>query len=166
LAPTLGGSGKYLLVAAGPVRLLSVVGACLLAVVLRRRLTDPDVLVWACGAVLLLRCSTESVMVAYYLWPVTLFTAPLVVRRRIPLVLLGSFATAFLVVFSDLRPGEWTWWTVTIGISFALVVLAFPWLKSARLHDDQIEVVPRGAPSNVDPAILRRKRAPALTGVE
>ncbi len=39
LVPTLSGSGRYLLVAAGPIRLLAVVGACALAVLLRRRLT-------------------------------------------------------------------------------------------------------------------------------
>jgi hypothetical protein len=166
LAPTLGGSGKYLLVAAGPIRLLSVVGACLLAVVLRRRLSDPDVLVWACGVVLLLRCSTESVMVAYYLWPITVFAALLLVRRRFAFVLLGCFATTFLVVFSDLRLGEWAWWAGTIGSSVALVALALPWLKSAPFHDDQTEVVPRGAPSNVEPALLSQKRAPVLTGAE
>ena len=73
---------EYLLVAAGPIRLLSVAGACALAVLLRRRLTDPEMLVWACSAVLFLRCATESVMVAYYLWPLTVFAAVLVVKRQ------------------------------------------------------------------------------------
>ena len=71
LAPTLGGSGRYLLVAAGPIRLLSVAGSCAVAIFLRRSLRDPRLLVWACSFVLLLRCATESVMVAYYLWPAT-----------------------------------------------------------------------------------------------
>ena len=166
LAPTLGGSGKYLLVAAGPIRLLSVVGACLLAAVLGRRLSDPDVLVWACSVVLLLRCSTESVMVAYYLWPVTAFAALLVVRRRFALVLLGFLATTLLVVISDLQLGDWAWWTGTIVSSVALVAVALPRLKSAPFHDDQTEVVPRGAPSNVESALLSQKRAPVLTGAE
>jgi hypothetical protein len=166
LAPTLGGSGRYLLVAAGPIRLLSVVGACLLAVVFRRKLADPEFLVWACSAVLLLRCATESVMVAYYLWPTTAFAALLVVQRRFALVLLSFSAGVFLIVFSDLRLGLWPWWSGTIGASIAVVAVAFPRLKSAPVHDDQIEVVHTGASSNVDSAVLQQQRAPALLAAE
>lgn len=166
LAPTLGGSGRYLLVAAGPIRLLSVVGACLLAAILKRRLADPETLVWACSAVLLLRCVTESVMVAYYLWPATVFAVLLVMRRRFAFVFLGFAAGVFLVVFSDMRLSMWVWWSGTIGSCVALVLLAFPWLKSAPLHDDQIEVVVREASSNVDSAVLQQQRAPALVAAE
>jgi hypothetical protein len=166
LAPTLGGSGRYLLVAAGPIRLLSVVGACLLALLFRRKLADPDFLVWACAAVLLLRCATESVMVAYYLWPTTVFASLLVVKRRFALVVLGISSGIFLVVFSDLRLGEWSWWSGTIGASIALVAVAFPWLKSAPVHDDQIEVVHTGASSKAESALLQQQLAPALIAAD
>jgi hypothetical protein len=162
-APTLGGTGRYLLVAAGPIRLLSVAAACLIAVFLRRRLADPQILLWACGAVLLLRCATESVMVAYYLWPATVFVALLVAKRGFPFLLLAFSTDAFLVAFSDLRLGEWPWWLGTVGSSLVLVAVAFPRLKSAPLHDDQMEVVHRGAPRNAESALLQQRRAPALT---
>jgi hypothetical protein len=166
LAPALGGSGKYLEVAGGPVRLLSVFGACLLAVLLRKRLADPNVLVWACSGALLIRCATESVMVAYYLWPATVFAVVLVVQRRFTLLLAGISTGLFLVVFSDLRLGEWQWWSPTIGASIALVVVAYPRLKSAPVRDDQTEVVHTGASTNAEPAHLQQRRAPALVTAE
>jgi hypothetical protein len=141
LAPTLGGSGRFLLVAAGPVRLLSVVGACALAVLLRRKLSDPQVLVWASSSVLLLRCATESVMVAYYLWPATVFASVLLVNRRSGRGFFGIAVGSGLIVFSDLRLAEWPWWFGTIGGLCALVLVAAPPLKSVPLDDDQIEVI-------------------------
>ena len=141
LAPTLGGSGRFLLVAAGPIRLLSVAGACVLAVVLRRKLQDPQVLIWACSSVLLLRCATESVMVAYYLWPATVLASVLLVRRKLGRAFIGLALGSFLVVFSDLRFGEWPWWFGTIGSLLAVVMVAAPPLKSVPLNDDHIEVI-------------------------
>jgi hypothetical protein len=141
LAPTLGGSGRLLIVAAGPVRLLSVVGACALAVILRRRLSDPRVLVWAASSVLLLRCATESVMVAYYLWPTTVFAGVLIVNRKPGRALVGLVVGSLLVVFADLRLAEWPWWLGTIGGLCTVVAVAAPPLKSVPLDDDHIEVI-------------------------
>jgi hypothetical protein len=145
LAPTISGSGRTLAVSAGPGRILSVVGACLLAYLLRNKLHDPDVLVWACGVGLMLRCATESVMVPYYLWPSTLFVALLVTKRRPLLVISGLAIPPFLVVFSDHQMGEWPWWLGTLGALLLFLVIGTPRLKSAPLHDDQIEVVSTGA---------------------
>ncbi len=141
LAPALGGSGRFLLVAAGPIRLLSVAGAFALAVVFRRRLNDPRVLVWASSSVLVLRCATESVMVAYYLWPATVFASVLFVSRKPGRALVGLALGSFLVVFSDLRLGEWLWWSGTVGGLLVLVVVAAPALKSFPPDDDHIEVI-------------------------
>jgi hypothetical protein len=141
LAPTLGGSGRFLLVAAGPVRLLSVAGACALAYILRRKLADPWVLVWACSSVLALRCATESVMVAYYLWPATVLACMLLVRAKSGRAFIGLGLGLLLVVFSDLRLGEWPWWLGTIGGLLAVLAVAVPPLKSVPVDDDHIEVI-------------------------
>ena len=141
LAPTLGGSGRFLLVASGPVRLLSVAGACALAYVLRRKLADPWVLVWACSLVLLLRCATESVMVAYYLWPATVLASVLLLRGKSSRAFIGLGLGSLLVVFSDLRLGEWPWWLGTIGCLLAVLAVAAPPLKSVPVGDDHIEVI-------------------------
>ncbi len=145
LAPTLGGSGRVLLVAAGPIRLLSVAGACVLAIVLKRKVSDPYVLIWGCSVALLLRCATESVMVAYYVWPATVLASVLLISRKWVRTLIGLGLGLFLVVFPDLRLGEWPWWTGTIGALALLVALAAPPLKSAPLDDDQIEVIHSGS---------------------
>lgn len=141
LAPTLGGSGRFLLVAAGPIRLLSVVGACVFALVLRRKLAEPCVLIWACSSVLLLRCATESVMVAYYLWPATVLASVLLIRGKLMRAFIGLVLGLFLVVFSDLRLEDWLWWLGTIGALLVVVVVAAPPLKSVPVDDDHIEVI-------------------------
>jgi hypothetical protein len=118
-----------------------VVGACALAVILRRRLSDPRVLVWAASSVLLLRCATESVMVAYYLWPTTVFAGVLIVNRKPGRALVGLVVGSLLVVFADLRLAEWPWWLGTIGGLCTVVAVAAPPLKSVPLDDDHIEVI-------------------------
>jgi hypothetical protein len=145
LAPTLGGSGRFLLVAAGPIRLLSVAGACVFAIVLKRKLSDPYVLIWCGSVVLLLRCATESVMVAYYLWPATVLASVLLIRKSAIRAMVAMGLCLFLVVFSDLRLGEWPWWIGTIGALTVFVALAAPPLKSFPLDDDQIEVIHSGS---------------------
>ena len=142
-----------------------MVGACALAVLLRRRLTDPETLLWACSVVLLLRCATESVMVAYYLWPLTVFAGVLVVKRQKVAAMAGFSIGAFLVILSDWGLADGAWWAGTISCSIALVALSFPRLKSAPLHDDQIEVV-RKSVEHADPAAVGQERAPALVSVD
>jgi predicted lysophospholipase L1 biosynthesis ABC-type transport system permease subunit len=46
-----------------------------------------------------------------------------------------------LVVFSDLRLGEWPWWLGTIGGLLAVLAVAVPPLKSVPVDDDHIEVI-------------------------
>jgi hypothetical protein len=147
LAPTVGGSGRDLLVAAGPMRTASVLGAVALAVVLRRKLADPAVLVWACAVALALRCVTESVMVAYYLWPALALTCLLLARKRLGVAAFGLSLVAFLTAFSDIRFGSWLWWPVSIGTLLVVLALATPPLKSGPVDDDHIVVVHSGASS-------------------
>jgi hypothetical protein len=149
LAPTVSGTGRFLLVAAGPFRSLSVLGAVALAVWFRRRLSDPGVLVWLCSVVLVLRCLTESVMVAYYLWPPMVFAGALLVKKRPQMAVFGASLGVIIVVLSDRGSSEWTWWLTTeIGLVL-FVLLAAPWvgfrtLKSGPVDDDHIDVVRSG----------------------
>jgi hypothetical protein len=148
-APTVSGSGRFLLVAAGPFRSLSVLGAVAVAIWFRRRLTDPAVLVWLCSVVLVLRCLTESVMVAYYLWPPMVFAGALFIKKRPEMAVFGATLGAFVVVFSDRGFPEWTWWFTTEAGLVLLVLLAAPspdlrTLKSAPVDDDHIDVVRSG----------------------
>ena len=50
-----------------------------------------------------------------------------------------------------------------LGLSLAL---SFPRLKSAPVHDDQIEVVHTGASSHVDSALSQQQRAPVLLAAD
>jgi hypothetical protein len=70
LAPVLGtGPGVGLTVAAGPGRIVLLVGACGLAWWVRRWRNEPEMLVWTFAVLLALRPLTESVMLPYYLYP-------------------------------------------------------------------------------------------------
>jgi hypothetical protein len=80
-------------------------------------------------------------MVAYYLWPATVFASVLLVNRRSGRGFFGIAVGSGLIVFSDLRLAEWPWWFGTIGGLCALVLVAAPPLKSVPLDDDQIEVI-------------------------
>ncbi len=73
-------------------RTLSIVGAMVLAFCLRKKLQDPVVLVWGCSAALALRCVTESVMVAYYLWPSLALASVLLARKTPGIAAFGAVA--------------------------------------------------------------------------
>jgi hypothetical protein len=144
LAPRVSGSGQSLLVAAGPLRTLSIVGAIALAFILRKKLKDPIVLVWACSTALALRCVTESVMVPYYLWPSLALASILLARKWSGISALGLLLVGFVTAFSDIRFGEWLWWPTCIGTLLLIVAVAAPTLKSGPVDDDHIEVVHTG----------------------
>jgi hypothetical protein len=144
LAPTVSGSGQNLLVAAGPMRTLSIAGAVVLAICLRKRLQDPVVLVWACSLAFALRCVTESVMVGYYVWPSLGLASVLLARKKPGIAVSGLLLVGSLTVIADIRFGEWLWWPTCIGTLLFIVAVAAPPLKSGPVDDDHIEVVHSG----------------------
>jgi hypothetical protein len=122
-APVLGGSGRDLAVAAGPGRVVAVVLACCLGWWARRWRQRPDLIVWAAALALALRCLTESVMVAFYVWPA--LALALVVAARAGRARLAAAAVLALgtTIISDQRWGELPWWAaVTTGILAVLLV--------------------------------------------
>jgi hypothetical protein len=123
LAPRLGGSGKGVMVAAGPGRVVAMVLACVLGWRARRWRERPEVLVAAAAAALGLRCLTESVMVAYYAWPVLAIALVVAARRSSMRMSVAVCAAIVVTVCGDTRLGEWAWWGVVNG-GLVLVVLA------------------------------------------
>jgi hypothetical protein len=122
LAPVLSGRGHSLVVAAGPGRIVALILACGLGWWARRWRERPDLIVWAAATALALRCFTESVMVAFYIWPA--LTIGLVVAARAGRLRFGlATATAIgITIVAQWRIGEFPWWaTMTVGL---VVVLA------------------------------------------
>jgi hypothetical protein len=134
LAPKLGGVGRDIAVAAGPGRVVAVVGACVLGWWARRWRDQPDLLVWAAATALALRCLTESVMDDYYVWPALalgLIVAARVSRWR---QTVGVFTAVAVTVCAETHFGEWLWWsTVNAGLLIVLVS-AFPAMASRVRH--------------------------------
>ncbi|MGD0320843.1 MAG: hypothetical protein ABSC00_04435 [Acidimicrobiales bacterium] len=120
-------------VAAGPGRGIAVVLACACALMVERRwggelrttewssvkLTE---LLWWMAVALALRCVFESVMVAYYVWPVLAMALVAAVRHWSRLIPATATASALTFVSQASWRGRWTWWTaVTAGLVLALV---------------------------------------------
>ncbi|HUY20927.1 MAG TPA: hypothetical protein VMV22_01170 [Acidimicrobiales bacterium] len=132
LAPRLGGAGKDVAVAAGPGRLAAVLAACALGWWARRWRDRPDLMVWAVAAALSLRCFTESVMVAFYLWPVLAVGLVVVASSSGRRVALGVASAVAVTVCGEFRLGEWEWWaTMALGL-VVLLVSGFP-SRSSRV---------------------------------
>jgi hypothetical protein len=124
LSPSLGGG----LVAAGPIRLLSVLLAVGLGFwVYRHWLERPELLAWSCAVALGLRSVTESVMTPYYAWAALAVGVAVAARcsaRR--------FGIAVAVAISTTIVAQWTlgwltWWTVQmVGLIALLAVASAP----------------------------------------
>jgi hypothetical protein len=123
LAPVLGGTGRAFSVAAGPGRVVALILACCLGWWARRWRQRPDLIVWAAAMGLALRCFTESVMVAFYVWPA--LAVGLVIAARLGrgrLAVAGAVAL-FTTAAAQWRLGELPWWAiVTAGIAIVLAV--------------------------------------------
>jgi len=115
LAPRLGGSGKELAVAAGPGRLVAIALACALGWRARRWRRQPEALALALAAALSLRCFTESVMVAYYVWPALAITLVVAAGRSRARTSIATIAALGITVCGDFRLGEWAWWGAVNG---------------------------------------------------
>jgi hypothetical protein len=157
LAPRLGGSGKGLMVAAGPGRVLAMVLACALGWRARRWRNRPDALVVAAAAALCLRCLTESVMVAFYAWPV-LAVALVVAARRSRTLALAAGAALVVTVSGDSRLGEWAWWGLVNG-GLVLVLLAGMPSRVRRVVPITDDAAGRRALARLQPFIEERSTA-------
>ena len=169
LAPRLGGSGKDFAIAAGPGRIVAVALAGLLGW-RARRWREPEVLVLAAAGALALRCLTESVMVAYYAWPV-LALGLVVAARRSPARWLAAVAAALAVtVCGDIRFGAWPWWTVVNGGLFLVLLAGMPSRVRAGLPIT-VDAVGSKPPTLLHPlidgrsAVTRRSGPPRVAGL-
>ena len=133
LAPHLAGGA----VAAGPFRALAIGVACVVALIAGRRWraargaawspgTLQDVLWWT-AAVLALRSVFESVMVAYYLWPVLAVALIAAARNWVRLAATSVVVVAISFAAQLNWRGPWSWWTAMIaGLALTLFCARLP----------------------------------------
>lgn len=134
VAPHLG----HGMVAAGPARAAAVLAACGCALAAGRRGRtappaagwSPDTLqelLWWAAAALALRSVFETVMVAYYLWPV-LAVALITAARSWPRLVATSLAAAVLTFASQFSwRGPWGWWALMVaGLGLTLFLARMP----------------------------------------
>lgn len=124
LAPRVKGFEARFAVSGGPGRVVALALAGAVAAWVGRLRERPELVVWACASVLALRCYTESVMTAYYIWPA--LALGVVVAARAGTVRFGAavaVATATTVV-AQWRLGWITWWLLVMGGLTVLLVLA------------------------------------------
>jgi hypothetical protein len=153
LAPVLAGRGHSLTVAAGPGRVVALVLACGLGWWARRWRHDPDLIVWAAGTALALRCLTESVMVGFYVWPslaVGLVVAGHLGRWRLGLASIAALLTT-AVTQSHLSWLPW-WAAVTAGI--VMVIAVGTPVRRRTIMDDAIDLPTAGRRREVTPVLV------------
>jgi hypothetical protein len=125
-------------VAAGPGRVLAIVVACGCAIIVGQRWRaarraapwSPEMLeevLWWTAAALALRSVFESVMVAYYLWPV-LAVALVAAVRSWPRLAATSVAATIITFGSEVSwRGPWAWWGAMIaGLGVTLFCARLP----------------------------------------
>jgi hypothetical protein len=127
LAPRIGGKGKTLKVAGGPIRLLGLALAAGVGARARRWRERPEMLALACAVALALRSYTESVMTAYYVWPV-LAVAVVVAARGTASRFAGALTLAVAVTVVAQWHLAWAlWWGCVIGgMTLVLAAAARP----------------------------------------
>ena len=127
LAPKLGGKGSSTTVGGGPTRVVALAMAAALGWWARRWRQRPEMLVWAAALALALRCYTESVMIAYYVWP-ALAIGLIVAARGSRLRFGASIALAIAVtIIAQWQLELFQWWLIDVGgVTAVLVVAAWP----------------------------------------
>lgn len=128
LAPEMGGGA----VSAGPGRVLAILLAGGLALVIGRRWRTmtrsrswtPALLaevLWWVALALAGRCLFESVMVAFYIWPVLAVALVASVRSWSGLLATAVLAAVVTALSQASWPGPWLWWTVmVVGLGLTL----------------------------------------------
>ncbi len=138
LAPTLGGKGIDTTIGGGPVRAIALVLAVVVGWWSQRWRNKPGMLVWAMALALSLRCYTESVMTAYYVWPALAVALVVAARediRRFGLAIVVAIATT---VVAQWHLGEWPWWSLDVAGVTGLLIISFqPEPPAVPEGDDQ-----------------------------
>lgn len=133
LAPDIGGGA----VAAGPGRVLAIVlaGGCALVVGRRwsatrtgGRFGAPELpeLLWWVALSFAFRCAFESVMVAYYLWPVVAVALVAAAAHRARLLHTAAVAVVLIAVSEFEWRGPWAWWSTVVTGSVLMLIAARP----------------------------------------
>ena len=141
LAPRLGHGA----VAAGPGRILAIVVACGCAIIVGQRWRavraapwSPETLeqvLWWTAAVLALRSVFESVMVAYYLWPVLAVALIAAVRSWLRLAATSVAAVTITFVSQVSWRGPWAWWAPMVAGLLLILFLARLPMRRRTLPD-------------------------------
>ena len=122
-------------VAAGPGRIVGLLGACGLGFLAARRRDDTVAIVWLAAGALALRCLTEAVMDPYYVAPAIALALVAVAPRAPWRAALTVAAGAALTVLTYDRPGMWWYWLEMAGTFAVLLAPAWRSRSSARAEE-------------------------------
>jgi hypothetical protein len=83
-------------------------------------------LVWAVAVAFALRCYTESVMTAYYVWPALAVAVVVAARENIWRFRAALVLAVFTTVVAQWNLGEWPWWLLDVGGMTAVLLVSVP----------------------------------------
>jgi hypothetical protein len=122
-------------VTAGPARAVGVLLGVGVAVCLARR-ADLERCLWAISAAFFWWAATDSVLDAYYTWPVLALGVVLAARWRWSAGAGAAALAVFATWFSDVRwHGAWTWWLVMVLLLAAMVGIGW-YASNAEPRED------------------------------
>jgi hypothetical protein len=159
-APSLGGVGTAYAVAAGPGRMISIVLAIGISIYAARWRDRAELLMAAVALIFLLRPLTESVMVAYYVFPA--MAVGLIVAAKVgwKVTLSAGILVLGTVVSIEMHYRHWLeWWILAIGGTTTAVVLPIPFLFHFELKN-----VRRSSENNTDTRPSNDTESDVLTG--
>ena len=162
LAPKLGGKGSLTTIGGGPTRAVALALAAALGWWARRWRDRPEMFIWAAALALMLRAYTESVMTAYYVWPV-LAVGLVVAARGSRLRFSLSIALALgVTIVAQFQIELFAWWIAVVGGATALLVAA-AWpepVAPTEARPDRVLVRTPGArPNRSASAATKSKRS-------
>lgn len=143
---------RFVAVPAGPGRAIATVAALAAGYVVCRRRPDVATMLWMVGLAFFLRVVAESVLDAYYQWPV--LAIGLVLAAGLPRWRWWATAAVALFVtwFSNVHlGGMWAWWSITVLALAATLALSWPGRAAAVARRPRIETG-RDLPTPATPA--------------
>ncbi len=143
-------------VAAGPGRMIAMVGALAIGVwlLLRRdSARDPAQLLWLGSVAFALRCVFESVMVPYYVWPVVALAVAAAATSSWRRLVIAFAIASLLCGVTYVHLARWPYWLAMTSLIVLLSAVAAPQsIRRSSVAGDAGRTVSEGRDVSAEPA--------------